>query len=68
MQEHDTAARSFARAVTWRVLATLTTVILVFVFTGEIFLAVGIGIVEIIAKMLLFFIHERMWDHVTWGR
>ena len=59
MTEHS--ARSAVKAFTWRVVATLTTTMLVYVFTGELTLAIEVGALELVLKMLLYFLHERAW-------
>lgn len=64
----DNNKRSVAKSVTWRVLATLTTMALVFAFTGELALAASIGFFEVIAKMIIYYAHERAWNMVAWGR
>ena len=58
---NETPIRSMAKAVSWRILATLTTVLLVFAFTGSIDLAFTVGVFEMLAKLLLYFgRHLRM--------
>ena len=68
MHEHESPVRSFVKSVTWRVLASVTTFVLVYMFTGELTLALGVGLTEVILKFILFFTHERVWDRVTWGK
>lgn len=60
--------RSGLKAVTWRVVATLTTMSIVYVYTGEIDLMVGVGILDVMLKMVLYFVHERIWNNVGLGR
>jgi len=60
--------RSLVRAVCWRVLATISTMAIVYVFTGEALLCVGIGAVEIVVKLLLYYGHERVWNLIAWGK
>lgn len=64
----DTHVRSVVKAVCWRVLATLVTGILAFLFTGNLLIAVGIGSSEAVAKIFLYWFHERLWDRIRWGR
>lgn len=64
----ETRLRSMVKGATWRVLATLTTVILVLIFTGKIVLSLEIGALEVIAKLLLYYTHERVWNLVNWDR
>ncbi len=68
MHEHELPVRSFAKSVTWRVLASITTIVLVYIFTGELTMALGVGLAEVILKFILFFTHERVWDKVVWGK
>ena len=61
-------SRSGAKAVTWRVIATTTTMTLVYFFTGELDLMLGVGFFDIILKLTLCFFHERAWNRVWYGR
>ena len=60
--------RSITKGLSWRTFATLTTMALVFIFTGKLILALGIGLFEVIAKLLLYYAHERTWNRIKWGR
>ena len=64
----ETHARSIAKAVSWRVLGTLATATLVFVFTGRLGLSLAIGGLEFGAKIGLFWLHERLWDRLRFGK
>lgn len=68
MKEHDTNSRSFVKAISWRIIASLTTFILAFIITGHLVLSAGIGLGDIIAKFILYFLHERAWDRISWGK
>ena len=65
---YESRRRSILKAISWRVWATLTTIALVFLFTGRWKIAAAIGGVEVVAKLVLYFIHERVWDRITWGK
>ena len=64
----ETHSRSVIKGISWRVLATLTTMILVYVFTGDLGLTAGIGALEFTAKLVLYYLHECGWNRVGWGR
>jgi len=64
----ETKLRSISKAVSWRVLATLTTFTLVLIFTGEMEVALTVGGLEVVFKMLIYFSHERGWDKIKWGK
>ena len=68
MHEHEINMRSVAKSITWRILATLTTMILVYIFFGRLDLAVIIGGLEMLIKLILYYYHERMWNRVSWGK
>jgi len=59
--------RHIAKTISWRVLGTLDTIILSYVVTGNIRLATTIGGFEIFTKMILYFIHERIWYKIPFG-
>ncbi len=46
----------------------MTTAVIVFIFTGEFALALTIGFLEVIAKMGLYFLHERLWQNISYGK
>ncbi|MBD3426552.1 MAG: adenylyl-sulfate kinase [Candidatus Omnitrophica bacterium] len=54
--------------LSWRVCATITTMLLVYIFTGRLVIAVGIGVVEVAVKMALYYFHERAWDRIRAGK
>ena len=58
--------RTIVKAISWRALATLTTMTIVFLFTRRIMLSLGVGLAEIIAKITFYYLHERIWDNVSW--
>ena len=64
----DTHLRSVVKGLIWRLLASFATVIIVFIFTHELKIAFEVGGVEIIAKLLLYYGHERVWNLIKWGR
>lgn len=60
--------RSLVKAVSWRVLATVTTMAVVFAFTRKLTLAIEVGAVEVVAKLLFYYCHERVWNSIGWGK
>lgn len=53
--------RHIIKTISWRFIGTLDTVILSSIITGDIKLGMSIGGVEVITKMILYFLHERAW-------
>jgi adenylylsulfate kinase len=60
--------RSVIKTLSWRVWATLTTIALVFLFVGEVKIALSIGAIEVLLKMILYFVHERFWNRIKFGK
>ena len=65
MESHS---RSIAKAVSYRVLGSMTTALVFFVFSRDAALSLGAGGLDIVVKTGLYFLHERLWNHITFGR
>ncbi|MEM9139734.1 MAG: DUF2061 domain-containing protein [Pseudomonadota bacterium] len=59
--------RSGVKTATWRTIASLDTMLLALVFTGNIGTAISIGGLEVITKLVLYYVHERAWARISWG-
>lgn len=64
----DRPIRSLVKAISWRVTGTIDTFIISWLITGQILLASGIAFTEILTKIFLFWMHERVWNKINWGR
>jgi uncharacterized membrane protein len=64
----DSHPRSIAKAVSWRIAGSLDTFVLSFLFTGSAKLAGSIAGAEMATKVLLYYLHERAWSAISWGR
>ena len=53
--------RHILKTITWRILGTIDTIILSWIITGSWKLGISIGGVEVITKMILYYLHERAW-------
>lgn len=65
--EHDSHVRSLLKGITWRLLATGTTILIAYWITGSTQIALEIGAVEAIAKIGVYYLHERAWLSVALG-
>jgi uncharacterized membrane protein len=64
----DKQHRSIVKAVTWRITGTLDTMLICFLITGRLKWALSVGFVELFTKMALYYLHERIWNKVSFGR
>lgn len=55
---------SILKTFSWRIIATLTTFVLAWIFTGNVETAFKIGGVEFFAKMIFYYLHERGWGWI----
>jgi uncharacterized membrane protein len=60
--------RSIAKAVSWRAVGTIDTIVISFLVTGKVKFALSIGFVELFTKIVLFYLHERAWHRIPYGR
>jgi adenylylsulfate kinase len=64
----DTNFRSVTKGISWRFVATTTTIIIVYIFFGRLDLAIAAGVIETVLKVGLYWAHERAWFKIKWGR
>ncbi len=64
----DSNARSLVKGISWRIIGTIDTFFLAFLIFGDIGKALPIALTEIATKIILYFLHERAWNLIRWGR
>ncbi len=64
----DKHKRTIAKTISFRVLATITTMILVYIFTKDLAITGSIGLLETVSKLVLYYGHERAWEKIHWGK
>ncbi len=64
----ETHTRSLVKGLSWRVIATLTTTLLVYIYTGNLALTAKVGVLDTLLKLAFYFGHERTWNNVKWGK
>jgi len=64
----ETRSRSIAKALTWRIGGLVVTITVVWLVTGQVRLAASIGLADTLVKLLAYYIHERCWLKIRFGR
>jgi adenylylsulfate kinase len=64
----ETRWRSIIKAVSWRILATMVTFLVVYFFTRQELLSLEIGLMDALVKIGVYFSHERLWNKIGFGR
>ena len=62
------ARRSIAKAVTYRLVVMVADATAIYLFTGQWRIALGFMVASNVYTTVLYFLHERAWAHVRWGR
>jgi adenylylsulfate kinase len=64
----ESNARSIAKAITYRVLGSTSTAAIVFLFSHKLSLSLGVGVIDSVVKIAMYFVHERVWNYIDFGR
>lgn len=64
----ERSVRSFAKTITYRILIIISTFTVVLIITGRLDLTIGITFFANVVNMLLYYIHERVWNNIHWGK
>lgn len=73
----ESPLRSLSKALSWRIIASITTFLISFVvfrsltdksISETMETAGAITGVDFFAKLLFYYLHERMWTNIDWGK
>lgn len=64
---NNSKLRHIFKTITWRVVGTLDTMFIAWILTGDAIFGLQIGSIEVVTKMILYYIHERVWHTSKWG-
>jgi uncharacterized membrane protein len=64
----DKHYRSLVKAVSWRLTGSVDTLVITFLITGRLKWALTVSGVELFTKVGLYYVHERVWDKLSFGR
>ena len=64
----ETNSRSIAKAISYRVLGSISTAFIFYILSHNASLSLGAGVLDSIVKIGMYFVHERIWNHIDYGR
>lgn len=64
----DTKARSLIKGISWRTIGTIDTFVIAYFFFGKVSVALPIALTEVATKIVLYFLHERLWNQISYLR
>ena len=67
MATNEKRSRHIVKTITWRITATTTTILIAWLITGNLEVGLAVGGIEAVAKMFLYYLHERAWSKSDFG-
>jgi uncharacterized membrane protein len=73
----DSPTRSILKAISWRIIASSATFVISYVVVKQstnksdaevLRFATAIASVDVVAKLILYYFHERLWTNIYWGK
>jgi len=64
----ETRRRTLVKSLSYRIIGGLITLTIAYIATGTIGSAVAIGLTDTVVKIGVFYLHERAWLHIGYGR
>jgi uncharacterized membrane protein len=64
----ESTSRSIAKAVSYRILGSTATSLIVYALTGKAGASLVAGAADIVVKIAVYYVHERIWDRINFGR
>jgi uncharacterized membrane protein len=64
----DQPKRSIVKTISWRLTGSSATFLIAFLLTGNFAIAGVIGVTQMISNTILYYVHERIWNKITWGQ
>jgi uncharacterized membrane protein len=64
----ETLTRTTVKTIAYRLLGSGLTFIIAFIFTGELVVSATISITEFVLKPAMYWLHERVWNRISWGK
>ena len=65
---NDSPKRSIAKTVSWRITGSAATFAISYAVLGDFSVSSTIALIQLTFNTLLYFVHERVWDRIGWGR
>ncbi len=66
-KKNTSVKRHLAKTISWRIIGTIDTTLLAWIITGDPLVGLKIGGVEVVTKMVLYYLHERVWHKYNFG-
>ena len=68
MKFNETRRRSITKSITFRIIVIVSDLVVIYLVTKRVSTTIVLTVFTNIASTLLYFMHERVWNGVTWGK
>lgn len=65
---HEKSYRSLIKSITYRLTGSVFTTLITYIFTNDIKISLSIGGIEVIGKIFIYYLHERIWNKINFGK
>lgn len=65
---NETNKRSLIKTISWRITGSSATFLISYIVSGSFAMAGSIAAIQVTANTILYFIHERIWNRIVWGK
>jgi uncharacterized membrane protein len=64
----ESTVRSLVKTISWRITGSSATFAISYLISGNWAIASSIALSQLVANTVLYFIHERVWNTIKWGK
>lgn len=64
----ESNVRSIAKTITWRLTGSGATFLISYLLVSDFSVAGTIAVIQMISNTVLYYMHERIWNSVKWGK
>jgi uncharacterized membrane protein len=68
MKFKETNTRSITKSVTYRIIVVIADTLVIYALTKKVSTTIALTIFTNLSTTVLYFLHERFWNGIAWGR
>ena len=65
---NESNIRSIAKTISWRITGSGATFLISYIVSGNIEIAGTIAMTQLMINTILYYIHERLWNKISWQK
>jgi uncharacterized membrane protein len=68
MPAQESKSRSLTKTIVYRITNIVADLVIVYALTRRVDVTVGVTIFTNMASTILYYLHERVWNRISWGK